>query len=261
MKAHPSAIISPKAHIAENVEIGPYSIIGDNVRVGPGVKIGSHAVIENWTTIGEGCRIYTGACIGVAPQDLKYKNEKTFLEIGARNVLREYVTINPATHEGDKTSIGNDNLIMAYSHIAHDCSVGNNNIFANNATLAGHVHIADRIIIGGLSAVHQFVKIGSFAIIGGCSKVVKDIVPFAMADGHPCAVYGLNRTGLLRAQFSSQDMLELRRAFKLLFYSGLNVSSALEKIEKSIPSNAHLTMLCDFIKSSKRGIAISPKQS
>jgi UDP-N-acetylglucosamine acyltransferase len=254
MKIHTTAIVSPHAKIADDVEVGPYSIIGDHVELRRGVKVGAHAVIENWTTIGEQCRIYTGACIGIPPQDLKYKNEQTFLEIGARNIIREYVTINPGTEKNSKTVIGDDNLIMAYSHIAHDCRVGNGNIFANNATLGGYVHIADKVTLGGLSAIHQFVRVGSYAIIGGCAKAVQDIVPFSMSDGHRARIYGLNRVGLLRAKFSSQEILSLRRAFKILFSMRLSIPSALNEIARSLPADKNITMLVDFIKASKRGI-------
>ena len=177
MLIHPTAIISPKAKLADQVSVGPYTIISDQVTIGAGTAIGAHCVIEGNTTIGKNCEIFTGSVIGSRPQDLKFKNEKVFLEIGNNNIIREYCTLNPATKEGAKTIVGNDNLLMAYSHVAHDCRVANGCVLANNSTLAGHVSIEDKAVIGGLVAIHQFVRIGMLAIIGGCSKVVQDIPP------------------------------------------------------------------------------------
>lgn len=180
---HPTAIVHPDAKLGAGVEVGPYSIIEGTVQIGDGTKIDSHVVIKGHTTIGRENEIFTGAVIGSLTQDKKYKGGVTYLKIGDRNKIREYVTINPGTGEGTETVIGNDNLIMAYAHIAHDCILGNHITLANNGTLAGHVIVEDRAIIGGLSAVHQFVRIGYLCIVGGCSKVVQDIPPFMMVDG------------------------------------------------------------------------------
>lgn len=178
MQVHALAIVSKKAKLGDGVIISPYAVIGDGVVIGPGTKVGNHCVIEGNTTIGKDCEIFSGAVVGSRPQDLKYKGEKVFLEIGDNNIIREYCTFNPGTEEGGKTAVGNANLFMAYSHIAHDCRVGDNCVFANNATLAGHVTIEDRVVIGGLVAIHQFVRVGVLSIIGGCSKVVQDIPLF-----------------------------------------------------------------------------------
>jgi len=252
---HPTAIVSPAAVLEPGVEVGPYSVIGGSVRIGGNTRIGSHVVIEGYTTIGENCQIFTGAVLGSMTQDKKYKGGKTFLNIGNNNNIREYVSMNPGTEDGTETRIGNDNLIMAYAHIAHDCIVGNYCTLANNATLAGHVIIEDRAIIGGLSGVHQFVRIGTLAIIGGCSKVVQDVPPYMMADGHPARAFGLNVVGLERANFPREEKATLKKAFKIVFRSGLSVKSAIGKIEAEVPSNPAIQTLLQFLKKSERGIS------
>jgi len=257
MQIHPTAIISKKAKLADGVSVGPYSIIGDAVVIGPQTKIGSHCLIEGNTTIGRACEVFTGAVIGSIPQDLKYKGEKVFLDIGDENTIREYCTFNPGTGEGGRTVVGNNNLFMAYSHIAHDCILGNNCVIANNGTLAGHVTIEDKAIVGGLVAIHQFVRIGTLSIIGGCSKVVQDIPPYSTCDGHPARVYGLNLVGLRRQDISKESIDELNRAFKIIFNSGLLIKHALKEIEKEIPQTPEVSYLVNFIKSSQRGIAHS----
>jgi UDP-N-acetylglucosamine acyltransferase len=254
---HPTAIVSKKAKLASDVQVGPYSIIGDNVAVGAGTKIYANCLIEGNTAIGRDCEIFTGAVIGSRPQDLKYSGENSFLEIGDNNIIREYSTFNPGTQEGGKTIVGNDNLFMAYSHIAHDCIIGNNCIIANNGTLAGHVTIEDKAVVGGLVAIHQFVRVGMLSIIGGCSKVVQDIPPYSTCDGHPALVYGLNLVGLRRNGIAKDSIAQLNRAFKILFNEGLTVKHALEKIVKEIQSNHEVSYLLNFIKNSQRGIAHS----
>jgi len=254
MKTHPTAIIHPKAKVADDVKVGPYSLIGEYVKISSGCDIGANCVIKGHTSIGRNCKIFTGAVIGSPPQDLKYKNEVTFLEIGDNNTIREYVTINPATKKNKKTIIGNNNLIMAYSHIAHDCLIGNNTIIANAGTLAGYVTIEDYAVVGGLVAIHQFVRVGSYSIIGGCSKVVQDVVPYSMCDGHPAKVYGLNVIGLKRANFPPNIRRDLRKAFKILFKSQLSLSHAIKRINEEIEKSHEITYLINFIKNSKRGI-------
>ncbi len=254
MKIHSTAIISKKAQVETDVEVGPYSIIGDGVKIGKGVKIGACCVIDNDTTIGSGCKIFTGAVIGSIPQDLKYKGEKSLVVVGKDNIIREYVTINLSTEEGNKTVVGDGNLIMAYSHIAHDCAIGNGCIIANSGTLAGHVTLEDKVVIGGLVAVHQFVRLGKMSIIGGCSKVVTDIPPFSTCDGHPAKFFGLNIIGLKRAGVSSDAMRQLRHAFKIFFQSGLNKKNAIEKIKEIISPCAEIEHLINFLTSSNRGI-------
>ncbi|MFH1678809.1 MAG: acyl-ACP--UDP-N-acetylglucosamine O-acyltransferase [Candidatus Omnitrophota bacterium] len=254
MKIHPTAIISKKARVGKDVCIGPYSIIGEDVRIGDGTIVGAHCVIENNTTLGKRCNIFTGAVIGSAPQDLKYKGEDSYLEIGDDNVIRGYATINPGTEEGSKTVVGNNNLIMAYSHVAHNCVIGNNCVIANAGTLAGYVTIGDRAVIGGMVAIHQFTRVGSLSIIGGCSKVVSDIPPYSTCDGHPARVYCLNLVGLRRQGVSEEVIKQLGHAFKVLFNSGLTIRNALLKMSQENYNSDEITRLIDFIKDSKRGI-------
>lgn len=252
---HKTAVISNEAELAKDVEIGPFSVIGPKVKIDQGVKIANSCVIDGSTTIGRECKIYSGAIIGSIPQDLKYKGEDTKLAIGENNIIREYTTINIGTGEGGITKIGNNNLIMAYSHIAHDCLIGDNCVLANCATLAGHVTIEDKATIGGLVAIHQFVKVGKLSIIGGCSKVVQDVPPFSTCDGHPARVYGLNLLGLKRSKIASKTMAALKVAFKYLFFSGLNKTNAIEKIQNDISNNPEVAHLINFLKSSSsRGI-------
>lgn len=257
MLIHPSAIISSKAKLADNVSVGPYSIISDFVTIGADTKIGAHCVIEGNTSIGKNCEIFTGAVVGSRPQDLKFKGEKVFLEIGNNNIIREYCTLNPGTGEGAKTIVGDNNLLMAYSHIAHDCRVGNGCVLANNSTLAGHVVIEDKAVIGGIVAIHQFVRIGMLSIIGGCSKVVQDIPPFSTCDGHPARVYGLNLIGLRRKGISHEAIKKIDQAFKLIFNSGLSVKHALEKVENEVEKTEEIVYLVNFVKSSERGLTRS----
>lgn len=251
---HPTAIVHPDAELEPGVEIGPYSIIEGTVRIGVGTKIGARVTVEGYTTIGANCEIFTGAVIGSMTQDKKYTGGKSYLVIGDNNKIREYVTLNPGTLEGTETRIGNDNLIMAYAHVAHDCIVGNQTTLANNATLGGHVLVEDKAIVGGLSAVHQFVRVGSLAIVGGCSKVVQDIPPYILVDGHPAKAYGLNSVGLERAHFPSEERRVLKSAFKVIFRSGLSMKNAIRKLEEEFPKTSAIMALLEFLKKSERGI-------
>lgn len=253
-KIHSTAIVDKNAKISDGVEVGPYAIIGANVKIGKGTKIGSFCVLDGHTEIGENCQIFSSAAIGTVPQDLKFKGEKTSLKIGNNNIIREFVTINTGTAEGGKTSIGDNNLFMAYSHVAHDCNVGNNCIVANNGTLAGFVTLEDKAVIGGLVAVHQYTRVGTLSIIGGCSKVVQDIPPYSTCDGHPARVYGLNLVGLKRAEISKDVILNIKHAFKLLFFSKLSIKHAVEKIQKEITGCKEVARLVKFVTSSERGI-------
>lgn len=257
MAIHPTAIVSKKAKLAEAVEVGPYTVIGDNVVIQAATKVGAFCVIEGNTSIGKSCCIFTGAVVGSRPQDLKYKGEKSFLEVGDNNIIREYCTLNPGTGEGGKTLVGNNNLLMAYSHIAHDCRVGNDCVIANNGTLAGHVVIEDNAVVGGLVAIHQFVRVGKLSIIGGCSKVVQDIPPFSTCDGHPALVYGLNLTGLRRNNTAKECIAQLDHAFKVLFNSGLSSKHALEELKKNTSPCEEVSYLINFVKGSERGLARS----
>jgi len=257
MNIHPSAIVAPDARLGKGVIVGPGAIIEDNAEIGEETEIGAYAIISGHTTIGRTCRIFTGAVIGSPPQDLKYRDEKSFIRIGDRNTIREYVTINPATEEGAATSIGSDNLIMAYSHIAHNCTVGDRNVLANNATLAGHVVIENNVVLGGLCALHQFCRIGSFAIIGGCSKITQDILPYSLSDGRPARIYWLNRIGLKRHNFSKEALACLEKAYRIILRSRLNLSQAVEKIKQEVPSTPEVQYILQFIAGSSRGIALS----
>ena len=257
MHIHDTAIISKKAKLGEKVSVGPYAVIEDNAVIGAGTKIGSHCLITGNTTIGKNCEIFTGAVVGSRPQDLKYSGEKVFLEIGDNNIIREFCTLNPGTNEGGKTVIGNANLLMAYSHIAHDCRLGSGCVLANNATLAGHVTIEDKAVIGGIVAIHQFVRVGALSITGGCSKVVQDIPPYSTCDGHPATVYGLNLIGLRRHKIPKESITLLDDAFRILFSSGLTIKHALERLAKEVKPTTEVAYLIDFIKNSERGISRS----
>jgi len=258
VKIHPTAVIDSNAELANDVEVGPYSVIGPNVKIDSGTKVGPQCVIDGWTTIGKNCRLFAGAALGAISQDLKFKGERSFLKIGDDNTIREFVTINRGTKKDSTTKVGNNNLIMAYSHVAHDCNIGNKVIIANAGTMAGYVTIEDGVIIGGLVGIHQFVHIGTLAIIGGCSKVVKHIPPYAMADGHPAKVYGLNTIGLRRSGISKNSKAKLKCAFKLLFNSGLSVPHALREIQNTISPSNEIKNLTHFLKTvkadTKRGV-------
>ena len=257
MQIYPTAIVSKGAELEAGVTVGPYTVISDNVSIGKNTKIGAHCVIEGNTTIGKSCEIFTGAVVGSRPQDLKFKGEKVFLEIGNNNIIREYCTLNPGTGVGGKTIIQDSNLLMAYSHVAHDCKIGSGCVLANNSTLAGHVIIEDNVVVGGIAAIHQFVRIGMLSIIGGCSKVVQDIPPFSTCDGHPARVYGLNLIGLRRKGASRDSIKKIDQAFKLLFNSGLSVRHAVERMEKELEKTDEITYLINFAKSSERGLTRS----
>jgi len=253
-KIHTTAIVDKKAKLADNIEVGPYAIIGPDVTLSRGVVIGSRATIEGYTVVGEGTRVFTGAVIGSAPQDLKYKGKKSFLKIGSNNIIREYVTMNPGTDEGSVTCIGDGNLFMAYSHVAHDCKVGSNCVIANIGTLAGHVTLEDRVVLGGLAAIHQFTRVGKMSIIGGCSKVVQDVPPFSMCDGNPAKIYGLNLVGVKRAGMPEKAQRELRKAFKILFHSKLILKNGIERVKKEVELVEEVKYLLNFLNNSERGI-------
>jgi len=254
-KIHETAIVDSDAELGDGVEIGPYTIVAGTVKIGDRTSVGPRVTIEGHTTIGEECEIFTGAVVGSVTQDKKYDGGTSYLRIGNRNKIREYVTINPGTKEGTETIIGDNNLLMAYCHVAHDCVIGNQTILANAATLAGHVFIEDKAIVGGLSAVHQFVRIGTVSIVGGCSKVVQDVPPYMMADGHPAKVCGINSVGLDRAGIPSEEKILLKKAFKIIFRSGLLVKNAAAKIREEIPAVPSIKTLLDFLKGSERGIS------
>lgn len=251
---HPTAIVHPKAELAAGVTVGPYSIIEENVVIGEGTRVGVRVSIEGYTTLGKNNEIFTGAVIGSMTQDKKYKGGKTYLKIGDNNSIREYVTMNPGTEEGTETLVGNGNLIMAYSHVAHDCVIKNNTVLANAATLAGHVTVDDGAILGGLSGVHQFIHIGSLAIVGGHSKVTQDIPPFIMVDGHPATAFGINKVGLERAGFSQEERNEARKAYKVVFKQNRPLQEAIQTLDKELSDGKIKALLLDFLKTCEHGI-------
>lgn len=249
------AIIDKNAKIAGNVQIEPFTIIGADVEIAEGSWIGPHVVIKGPTKIGRNNRIYQFASIGEAPQDKKYAGEPTRLEIGDDNCFRECTTVSRGTYPGGGvTKIGSHNLFMAYVHIAHDCHVGNYTIFSNNASLAGHVTVADYANLGGFVGVHQFCNIGSYSFCAGGSIIVKDVLPFITVSGHPAETYGLNVEGLKRHHFTPDEIVILKRAYKILYRQGLTLEEAVHKIEEFIPECQYVKVLIDFIKNSTRGI-------
>lgn len=251
---HPTAIIDKNAEIDASVEIGPYCIVQGNVTIKKGSKLLSHVVIQGSTEIGENCTVSPFASLGGPPQDISYKEEDTNLIVGNNNVIKEYVTMNRGTlHGGGATRVGNNNFIMAYAHIAHDCVVGNNIIMANCATLAGHVEVADSVIFAGLCAVHQFCRIGKLAFVSGLTGVPKDAPPFMIAAGSRAKLYGLNVVGLERHGFPKEEISKLKKAYRILFRSALPLTESLKIIREEL-TGEHINELVDFITSSKRGI-------
>lgn len=251
---HPTAIVDSSAVIGIGTRIGPYSVIGAGVVLGDHCCVHNHVTIAGPTKIGDHNEFFPYTCIGGQTQDLKYKEEPTYLEIGDHNHFREFVTINRATAPHEKTLIGSHNNFLAYAHVAHDCIVGNHVVFSNNGTLAGHVIVEDHVIIGGLSAVHQFCRIGEYAIIGGCTKIVQDVPSFMIADGNPAEIRGINHVGLERHHFSSVEIKELRDAYKIIYRGSLNTAQALETLEEKYADSILVQRLVAFIKASKRGI-------
>jgi len=254
---HPAAIVDPKAEIGEEVEIGPYSVIRHGVVIGQGTKIGPHVVIGERTQIGRNCQIFQFASIGEAPQAFAYKGEPTLLQMGDNNIVREFVTLHRGTVSGGgKTVIGDGNLLMAYSHVAHDCHVGNQIVFANGATLAGHITIEDHAVIGGLSAIHQFCRIGAYAFISGLTGVSLDIPPYMLAAGDRAKLFGLNTVGLKRNRFSEEVIKALKKAYRIIFRSALTLEKALQSLEEDpIAGFPEVRHLLDFIRHTKRGIS------
>ncbi|MGA1869986.1 MAG: acyl-ACP--UDP-N-acetylglucosamine O-acyltransferase [bacterium] len=251
---HPSAIIDHEAQIDESVTIGPYVVIGGNVKIAKDTVIGAHAHIAGWTDIAEECVIGPHAVIGTEPQDLKFKGEESYLTIGRHTKIREFANINRGTAQGGGRTVIKENcLIMAYVHIAHDCQVGNNVILSNAVTFGGHVHVEDYAIIGGLTAVHQFIKIGEYAFVGGCSAVAMDIPPYAKAVGNRARLFGINSVGLQRNQFNPDEITLIKKAYRFLMSSKLNVSQALEAI-KGLERIDKIDKIISFIEASERGI-------
>ncbi|MCX6993276.1 MAG: acyl-ACP--UDP-N-acetylglucosamine O-acyltransferase [Kiritimatiellaeota bacterium] len=252
---HPTAIVDPGAELDEGVEIGAYSIVGAHVKIGRATRIMPHVFLDGWTTIGEGCTVFPFASIGTQTQDLKYKGAVTFVEIGDHTTLREYVTVNSGTNEGDVTRVGSGCHICAYCHVAHQCLVGNNVIMSNATNLAGHVIVEDDAVFGGMGGVHQFVRIGKLCMVGACAKATQDIPPFMMADGNPATIHGLNTIGLQRHNVTESVRRTLKEACRILYRENLTTRAALEKMKTELTLCPELNHLIAFVSESERGIA------
>ena len=252
---HPTAIIHPKADIGEGVRIGPYSVIGEYVMIGDYTIIYSHVLLDGRTEIGRDCRIFSFSSIGTPPQDMTYKGEKTRVKIGDRSIIREYTTVHRGTKKGGGiTTVGSDNYIMAYVHIAHDCNIGSHIIMANAATLGGHINVEDYAVIGGLTGIHQFVRIGAYAMVGACSAVSLDVPPYVSAVGNRATLFGLNSVGLRRHGFDKTRVGMIKKAYTILFRSKLSLKDAIAKVEEEIPESEDVKRMVEFIKGAKRGV-------
>lgn len=251
---HPTAIIHPSAVIGKNVTVGPYAIIDEDTVIGDGCVVGAHAVIHRYTTVGKNNRFFPGCSIGGEPQDLKFVGEKSYTIIGDGGTFRECCTVGRGCGEGSETRIGNNILMMAYTHVAHNCIVGNDVIMSNVATLAGHVIVEDRAVIGGLAAVHQFTKIGRNAMIGGMARVNQDVPPYMIVAGDPAFVSGLNSVGLARAGIPQEERSELKKAFRILYRSGLSLQEAISTMEQDLDSYETIETLLRFLRNVERGI-------
>ena len=251
---HPTAIVAPGAQLGEGVTIGPYCTVGPNVRIGDGTVLMSHVVVDGHTTLGANCRLFPFACIGMQTQDLKFAGGTTYAEVGDRTTLREYVTINTGTREGEVTRVGAGCLLMAYCHVAHGCRLGDGVIMSNASQLAGEVEIESQAILAGVVAVHQFVRIGTMAMVGGLSKVQQDCPPYMLTDGNPPTVRGLNSVGLQRRGVSSETRLALKQAFRLLHRKGLSTATACATIRETLPESPEIEHLLAFYAASTRGV-------
>ncbi len=252
---HNTAIVDKAALIDEDVSIGPFCIVGGGVKIGRGTRLLSNVIIEGRTEIGQGCTFYPFTSIGLPPQDSKYKGEDTALSIGNRNIVREYTTIHRASVGGDGTTVvGDDNFLLAYVHIAHDCKIGSHVIMTNAATLGGHVVVEDHAYIGGLVAIHQFTRIGSYSMVGGFSGIGQDIPPYMMASGARAKLFGLNTVGLKRHGFSDETIAELKKAYKILFREKRTMKDAIKKVQTDLPYTDEIRHLIEFIEKNKRGI-------
>ena len=252
---HPTAQVAPGAELGDGVEVGAYAVIGPHVQVGANTRIGPHAVVQGPTRIGADNVVFQFASVGSAPQDKKYKGEPTRLEVGDRNVIRECVTLNRGTTKDQGvTRIGNDNLFMAYAHVAHDCQVGNQCVLANNATLGGHVQLGDWVIMGGLSAIHQFCKVGAHAFIANNAAVTRDVPPYVMTVGQPAAAHSVNSEGLKRRGFTPEQIRNIRNAFRLLYRSGLKLADATAQLDVLAQERPELKLIAEFLPTSTRSI-------
>jgi UDP-N-acetylglucosamine acyltransferase len=251
---HPTAIVDPAAKLGAGTVVGPYCMVAAGVSLGENCWLQHHVTLEGPLAAGHGNKFYAYCSIGQQTQDLKYRGEPTYLEIGDENVFREFVTINRSTAATGKTRVGSRGNFLAYSHIGHDCVVGDAVVFSNNGTLAGHVQVDDHAVIGGLTAVHQFCRIGRFAITGGCSKIVQDVPPFMIADGNPAEVRGINQVGLERAGYPPEKIKPIKEAFRLIYRGKLNTAQALEGLREKLQASEEVRVIIDFIAASERGI-------
>ncbi len=251
---HPSAVVSDKATIGDRVQIGPFCVVEDDVVIGEGTKLLASAYIASGARIGKECVVYPGAVIAAAPQDLKYQGEPTTAEIGDRTIVRECVTIHRGTKASGRTLVGAACLIMAYSHVAHDCVIGDRVIIANATQLGGHVELADDVVLGGATLVHQFCRIGRLAMIGAGTKITKDVAPFLLVNGNAAKAYGVNRIGLRRHGFSAQKIDEIVRFYKVLFQHGMNISEAMRFYQQQFPVSPEIQECITFIEASQRGV-------
>lgn len=259
IEIHPTAVVSPRAELGAGVRIGPYAVIEESVTIGAGCEIGAHAVVKRFTRMGRRNRVFEHAVLGGEPQDVKFKGETSYLDVGDDNLIREYVTLHRASGEGGATRIGHRNFMMIGVHVAHNCEVGDDNIFANGAALAGHIRVEDHAFLSSNVGCHQFVRIGRYAMIGGKTKVVQDILPFFTTDGNPARVRGLNAVGLRRGGFTPDERAALKRAYRLLFGSGHALARALEEIEAL--GGEHTGHLAEFIRNSRRGFTRAERDS
>jgi UDP-N-acetylglucosamine acyltransferase len=254
-QVHATAIVASGAELADEVSVGPYCVIGPHVKLGRGTRIESHVVIEGHTTIGANCRIWPFATIGTQSQDVKFKGGVSYVEVGDNTLLREYVTINAATREGDVTRVGSECFLLAYCHVAHGCRVGNQVTMSNGATLGGDAVVEDQAIVGGLTGVHQFCRIGRLCMVGACSKVVKDLPPFTLADGSPADVRGVNRIGMERRGLSEETRKVVKDAYRIVFREGLAMADAVAAVRERIPAIPEVVHFLTFIENTERGIA------
>lgn len=254
---HPSAIVDPSAEIADGAHIGPFCIVHAGVKIATGTKLHSSVVVGEWTEIGQDNEIYPGAVIGVAPQDLRYAGERAYTKLGHRNVIREYVTIHRASDPEGITAIGDDNLLMAYTHIAHNCILGNQIVIANSCGIAGHVEIEDQAVLGGMCGLHQFVRVGKLAMLGGMAQIRQDIPPYSMVDGQPARIFGQNIRGMQRRGIDKESRQALKACYRLILQSGLNLSQALNSIKANVDQTHAVQHLVKFLESpSKMGVCI-----
>ena len=251
---HPTAIVHPAAELGKGAEIGPYCIVGEHVSIGARTILQAQVIVNGWTQIGEDCVFYPFSTVGAASQDRKYAGERAFTRIGNRTILREYVSIQRATGPDEVTSVGDDCLLLAYVHIAHNCVLGNGVTMSNLAQLAGHVHVADYVTIGGHTGVHQFTRIGRHAMVGGMSKCTKDVPPFFLVEGNPCQPYGLNSVGLRRAAFTVEERAEIKKFYKLLYNPKLNVSQAIDAMKAEVATDPGREIIAFLEAPSERGV-------